>query len=96
MSAFRDDAWPSKHRTGQPSELHVYSSLGQQVLRPVDFSGQFGDDTRDPACLHDTCIRPQRSDTSQGHLPANTRHSTNAVSMLASVSVAGPALKRIR
>ena len=25
MSAFRDDAWPSKQRTGQPSELHVYT-----------------------------------------------------------------------
>ena len=25
MPAFRDDAWPSKQRTGQPSELHVYT-----------------------------------------------------------------------
>ena len=24
MSAFRDYAWPSKQRTGQPSELHIY------------------------------------------------------------------------
>ena len=39
MSAFRDNAWPSKQHTGQLSELHVYiySSLGQQVLLcPVD------------------------------------------------------------
>ena len=25
MSAFRDDEWPCKQRTGQPSELHVYT-----------------------------------------------------------------------
>ena len=25
MSAFRDDVRPSKHRTGEPSELHVYT-----------------------------------------------------------------------
>ena len=59
MSAFRDDAWPSKQRTCPPSELHVYiySSLGQQVhsssvpcLCPVNKLGQFGDVTRrDPA-----------------------------------------------
>ena len=47
MSAIRDDAWPSKQRTGQPREL--CSSLGQPVqLCPVDKLGQFGYVTRDP------------------------------------------------
>ena len=36
-----------------------------------------------------TCTRPQRSDTTQ-----QTRHSTNAVSMLASIAVVGTTLKQ--
>ena len=53
MSAFRDYAWPSKQRTGQPSELHVYSSLGQQVFQS--------------ACMHGTCIRPQAETPTSKH-----------------------------
>ena len=45
MSAFRDDAWPSKQRTGQPSELRdtvhwVNKSSSVPCLCPV---GQFRD-----------------------------------------------------
>ena len=62
MSAFRDDAWPSKQRTGQPSELYVQFTGSTNppyswLIRSVRW--------RDPACMHGTCIRPQRSDTAQ-------------------------------
>ena len=43
--------------------------------------------------MHGTCIRPQQSDTDQ-QTQGYTRHSTNAVSMLASVAVVGPTLKQ--
>ena len=36
--------------------------------------------------MHGTCMRPQRSDTAQ-QTQGYTRHSNNAVSMLASVAV---------
>ena len=58
MLAFRDYAWPSQQRTGQPSELNVYTahwvnkSSPVPCLYPVDQLGQFGDVTRDPAARH--------------------------------------------
>ena len=45
MSAFRDDALPSKQHTGQPSELHVYT------VHWVNKSSVH-DVTRDPAARH--------------------------------------------
>ena len=84
MSALvnRDDAWPSKQRTGQPSELHVYTVHWVNKSWSVQ-----------SACMHGTCIRPQRSDTAQ-QTQGYTRRSTNDVSMLASVAVVGPTLKQ--
>ena len=92
MSAFRDYAWPSKQRTGQPSELHVYTvhwvnkSSSSMLSLALNTNKQC-------ACIHDTCIRPQRSDTTH-QTQGCTRHSTNDVSMLASVAIVGPTLKQ--
>ena len=73
MSAFRDDSWPSKQRTGQTSELHDTVHWSTSSLSPA--SVHFINDVnlvtsrvtrlRDISCMHGICIWPQRSDTAQ-------------------------------